>query len=178
MAIAPEIRVIMDRVAETGGELDGPTGAELLKWMTDLGKEMGTKLDGYADAITYAELEAGCAKVEGDRYQIEANLFYDRMKTLEALVKHLKSTARDFMILTEQPLIETAKNRKFRIQANGGPDVLDPDTAKLDDPELASFVRTQTIHTLDESAIVQAIKGGRTFTNARIRVKGSHLRID
>lgn len=173
--LIPDLAAIAALIEEAGGELDGKNGATLERWMNDLGDEIGPKLDGYIYVIRNSEADAAACRAEGEQFMAEANLWLSRARVLENVGKRLKERLRDWMTLTEQPKLETAKGRKLSVQANGGADTLDPDTLDPKDPELAKFVRT--VQVIDTDALLAAMKTGQTFERARCKPKGTHLRI-
>lgn len=173
--IIPELRECLLAVEANGGELDGPTGTALEKWLNSLGDEIGKKLDGYIAVIRNAEIDAASAKVQGDCYKKEAEFFYGHTRTFENTANRLKGAVKDWMTLTEQKEILTASGRRIVVQDNGGADTIDAATVDLNDLELVDYIKLEP--TLDTDKVLLAMKTGKKFTNVRTVPKGTHLRI-
>lgn len=173
--IAPDFLAVLAAIEEAGGELDGENGVRLEAWLMDVALEAGVKMDQYINAIRLYENDAEerIASVALYRKEIEAQM--QSAGQSNKAVERLKARLCEWLIATEQTRFATPKGRKLTVCANGGAPSLDRDTCSVIDPELKEFV--VTVQAIDEAKLLAAMKAGREFTNARVKPKGSHVRI-
>lgn len=106
--IGEEELVLLDRLLEAEGELDGP----LEEWFVQIGEEKERKLNSIGWLIR---------KVEGENDTLtkEINRLSAFKKTNENIVKRIKERILTYLTLTNQKNVET-DHFKFARQANGG----------------------------------------------------------
>ena len=168
-AIGEDLLALDALLEERDGDITDPdVAAAIDAWAAELTANLAVKLDSCVGYIRTLEMEEAAAKAEAEQWQHKAASRAKRRDLFKARVKSILEA-------TGQTKVTTATGRVVAVQANGGnPPVIyaDPlDPAKV--PDEYCIVR----RTIDNAAVLAALKEGETLPFAHLGERGSHLRI-
>lgn len=128
------------------------------------------KCDGYINLIRAVEGDAAVMESEAAEYAAKG-------KARRGRAEFLKKQLYEYMIRTKQTKVQTDKGRVLSIQNNGGHPGVDYDLMDVDDvnalPDRFKEVKT----TMDTQAVKAALDAGESLEFARLKPRGTHLRI-
>lgn len=149
---------------------EGELNPALEALFAEIAGNQGAKLDGYVNLIRAIEGDAAVMESEAAEYKAKGEARRNR-------VKLLKERLHAYLIRTNQTKVQTEKGRIITVQNNGGHPGVDYDLLDQDDiaelPERFKEVRV----TVDTAAVKTALDAGEKLDFARLKDRGTHLRI-
>lgn len=152
--------------ARTEGELNPALEALFV----EIEGNQGVKLDGYANLIRAVEGDAAVMEAEEAEYKAKA-------KARRGRAEFLKKRLHEYLTRTGQTKVQTDKGRVLAIQNNGGhPGV---DYALLEQAEFDALPERfkEVKVSMDTAAVKAALDAGEQLTFAKLKPRGTHLRI-
>lgn len=163
--ITADLLAFLDLLNENDGELTIESNIALEQWFAEIGNAQEQKVDNYCALMRELELRAAVRNEEAER------LLKRRQADMNT-VKRLKDRLKEFLEITGQRKVETARY-SVAIQNNGGllPMELPEETACLP-PEYIRFVpepRTELIR--------KDLEANKVIPGCRLKPRGTHLRV-
>ena len=160
LEISEDLLALMVALEESAGEVT----PELEAWFDTLGTERDKKLDCYAALIREFELCSKARKEESDRMaalaQADANA-----------ARRLKDRLKLFLEVQRETRIDTARYR-ITLAKNGG--ALPVDVA-VKPEDLPAYQKRTVVADID--ALRKALEAGVEIGGARLKERGTHVRI-
>lgn len=152
--------------ARSEGELN-PAMEELFK---EIEGNQGVKLDGYVNLIRAVEGDAAVMEAEAAEYKMKGEARRNR-------AKFLKDRLYAYMIRTGQAKVQTDKGRVLSIQNNGGAQAVEYDLLDQDDVAALPDRFKEVVVKIDTQAVKAALDAGESLDFAKLKPRGTHLRI-
>lgn len=166
---------LMDRASDDSGEVtDSDVANAMNEWFATRQHEQGAKLDRYAGLISSLETDSKQLQAVADSHQQTADQFARAAKARLARVERLKDRLKQHMQETGQTKAVSDQGRVFTVCKNGGKQSVDVDPIPLTEipPE---FLKPKV--EVDKDAIREALQGGRELPFARLKDRGTHVKI-
>lgn len=130
----------------------------------------GAKFDGYVNLIRAVEGDAAVMEAEAAEYEAKG-------KARRRRAAFLKERLYAYMIRTQQTKVQTDKGRVLSIQNNGGHPGVDYDLLDQDDINALPEQFKEVVVKIDTAAVKAALDAGDEVPFARLKPRGTHLRI-
>ena len=160
-----------DRIAESHGELDEQTTAELNEMLSKASEGLETKIDGIANLIKEFEYRADVRKQEADRMANRAKVDRNAAKRL----KDYLCMALDTM---GQTGFETEHHKVTVCNAGGKRRLIIPeDWSEVPEAHWNEFVSEKVVVEIDQTVVRRALDDGRQLPFARYAEPKRTLRL-
>lgn len=165
-SIGDDLTALADLLFDMEGEVTGETEATIDKWFAELNDAVEQKVDGYCALIREIEFRADARKAEAGRLRARAEID-------ASAAKRLRDRLKVFMVTHGKSKIETPRFQ-VSVAGNGGLEPMDIDPIDLNEIP-AQFVKFDP--SLDKDAVRQVLERGFKLDFARLRERGTSLRI-
>lgn len=167
--LIPEVHALNSLIEENDGEILNEEAEKALEaFFAEIAHDEAAKLDSYVNVVRLYESKAAAAQAEIDQYQA-------RKRAAENAARRLKDRVKLYLEITNRTKVGTVTGRTLAIQKNGGLSPLDVDASVR--PEDLPEQFQKVVVSVDSDKVRAALEAGEVLEFARLKSRGTHLRI-